>query len=427
MSSNDQLPITYPPDISCFAEGFWDPDAFRRNNCSVSTNMVNYLNLTADVKQYVTVYCLNPPADDICPFGFCPNPDIAGPLVRIANYVTGFCLAILIFYSSKRVKAAFWSQALITYSLLITCGVSLLRGELTRYHSIILISLVCSPVNVYFAGYSIRAFWSTHRLEPVLGKKQYGRRAMVFLSVAVWVAILVYAYLPQSHTKFAQDTCRGSSAAEAVFLLAPIVIVIAAASQGPTGIFLAFLFLLVPILIVVSWTIAIVRKRKEIWPPGEPYRPKFGKVWRTVTTNYPFLQFWSVVAIPTVYWIGVVEVGTAGSQDVAFSLTFGQVLAVFMAVPPLIEVTHSAPQLWRWFINLPWIRFITGRRAPKIPGAEEMGTVETEYIDWQKKEKKGTADSQTSFVAEEPRLGIVQQTDDSNGASEYGQFSGSRP
>jgi heme/copper-type cytochrome/quinol oxidase subunit 2 len=134
-------------------------------------------------------------------------------------------------------------------------------------------------VNVYFAGYSIRAFWSTHRLEPVLGKKQYGRRAMVFLSVAVWVAILVYAYLPQSHTKFAQDTCRGSSAAEAVFLLAPIVIVIAAASQGPTGIFLAFLFLLVPILIVVSWTIAIVRKRKEIWPPGEPYRPKFGKVW----------------------------------------------------------------------------------------------------------------------------------------------------
>ena len=72
--------------------------------------MINFLNLTEDPKQYVTVYCLNPPEDDICPFGFCPNPDIAGPLVRIASeltqtsatlnyvtdhsldYVTGFCL-----------------------------------------------------------------------------------------------------------------------------------------------------------------------------------------------------------------------------------------------------------------------------------------------------------------------------------------------
>jgi len=42
-------------------------------------------------------------------------------------------------------------------------------------------------------------------------------------------------------------------------------------------------------------------------------------------TGYPFLQFWSVVAVPTAYWIGIVEVGVLGSQDVTFSLTFGQV------------------------------------------------------------------------------------------------------
>ena len=89
MASNDQLPVTYPPDISCFAQGFWDPDEFKANHCSVTNNMVNFLNLTgSDAKQYVTVYCLNPPADDICPFGFCPNPDIAGPLVRIASEST---------------------------------------------------------------------------------------------------------------------------------------------------------------------------------------------------------------------------------------------------------------------------------------------------------------------------------------------------
>jgi hypothetical protein len=113
----------------------------------------------------------------------------------------------------------------------------------------------------------------------VLGKKQYGRRGLMFFSVAVWVAILIYAYLPQSHTKFAQDTCRGSSIAEGVFLGAPFIFAVALALQGPAGIFVLFLFLSIPILIVFAWVVAILRRRKEIWPPGEPYRPKFGKVW----------------------------------------------------------------------------------------------------------------------------------------------------
>ena len=42
-------------------------------------------------------------------------------------------------------------------------------------------------------------------------------------------------------------------------------------------------------------------------------------------SHYPFLQFWSVIAVPTMYWIGIVEVGVLGSQDVMWSLTFGQV------------------------------------------------------------------------------------------------------
>ena len=46
---------------------------------------------------------------------------------------------------------------------------------------------------------------------------------------------------------------------------------------------------------------------------------------RTVVSHYPFLQFLSVIVIPTIYWIGIVEVGVLGSQDVVWSLTFGQV------------------------------------------------------------------------------------------------------
>jgi len=92
MASGDEvvLSTTFPPNISCFnTEKFWHPAAFRENNCSVTDNMVGFLNLTgADVKSYILVYCLNPPSNDICPFGFCPNPDIAGPLVRIASEST---------------------------------------------------------------------------------------------------------------------------------------------------------------------------------------------------------------------------------------------------------------------------------------------------------------------------------------------------
>ena len=81
-----------------------------------------------------------------------------------------------------------------------------------------------------------------------------------------------------------------------------------------------------------------------------------------------------------------------------------QVLAVFATVPPLIEVSHLAPDLWRWFINLPLVRFITRRPAPEVPSPEEFGVPSAECIDQQNSEKKGTVDGQFSTVIEQPRL-----------------------
>ena len=98
-----------------------------------------------------------------------------------------------------------------------------------------------------------------------------------------------------------------------------------------------------------------------------------------------------------------------------------QVLAVFIAVPPLVEVTHSAPDLWLWLINQRWVRRITGRPAPEVSSPEEMGTPNAEFIEWQKGEKKGTVDSQSSFVTQQPRLGVTLQPDRSNQVTEYGQ------
>ena len=81
MADGSDIP-TFPPDADCFAitdyDGGFDPAAFTLNGCTVSQNMVNYLNLTQEIGKYVAAYCTSPPGDDDCPFDFCPNPDIAG-------------------------------------------------------------------------------------------------------------------------------------------------------------------------------------------------------------------------------------------------------------------------------------------------------------------------------------------------------------
>jgi len=211
------------------------------------------------------------------------------------DYVTGFCigtrntirrekrpltssLAVLIFYSPKRVQEAFYSQILTIYSLLLTCLVSLVRGDLTRFHALVVLALVLSPITVYFVAYSIRSFWSGHhRLESLLGRTRYLRRFLVLLAGASWIAILIYAYLPNNEKRFAQASCKGRSVMDAFYLIVPFLYIWAFADAGVA--YPAVLFTLPFLIMIAAWIIAILRRKKEIWPPGEPYRPRFIKVW----------------------------------------------------------------------------------------------------------------------------------------------------
>ena len=97
---------------------------------------------------------------------------------------------------------------------------------------------------------------------------------------------------------------------------------------------------------------------------------------RTVGYYYPFIQFMSVVAFPMGYWVAVVELSTFGTQDNTFSLSFGQVrfrvrdingeadvvqvFALFVAVPPVIQVTQLLGELWHWFRGITWVTKIAG-------------------------------------------------------------------
>ena len=174
--------------------------------------------------------------------------------------VTPLPPAILIFLAPKRVKDAFYYQMSTVYALLITCSISLIQQNITRFHTTVAITIASSPVSIYFLVYSIRDFWGEHRLDAVLGKNKYLNRGMVFFAAGIWVSIVVYTSLESTRSHFTQESCSIRTLGE-VFVAAVInlraIVIIAA-----------------PV-----WLISIVLARREIWPPGERYRPKFVTVW----------------------------------------------------------------------------------------------------------------------------------------------------
>ena len=76
----------WPPDSDClsleclFGDGIISSGSQSNcfDTCTITEDMVKFLNLTAKGTSYFQAYCLNPPSDDSCPMGYCPNSDIAG-------------------------------------------------------------------------------------------------------------------------------------------------------------------------------------------------------------------------------------------------------------------------------------------------------------------------------------------------------------
>ena len=83
----DPEPYWPPSMFDCRAKDHWVPteDVF---SMFVDQDMFSYFSRpegNINPKTFAAIYCLNPPGDDDCPIGLCPNPDVAGPLLRIAR------------------------------------------------------------------------------------------------------------------------------------------------------------------------------------------------------------------------------------------------------------------------------------------------------------------------------------------------------
>ncbi|CAL1708936.1 unnamed protein product [Somion occarium] len=355
----------WPPDTFCFlARQAFQADEFycsSPDNFTVTQNMLNFLNLTSDAGLYRQAYCVNPASDDSCPFGYCPNGDIAGPLVRIASYITNLCLSILIFYSPKSAEDAFWSQVLSIYSLLITCVVSIFQTSLTRFHAAIATVITGSPLSFYLFIYCVASFWyKKHRLNGIVGEGHLAARSLILIAGVVWVCLLVYILVPTHFSDFSQESCETQLIPLANYLYVfPFRVLPFLRTEVPSLLVLVVGFLS---LTVISWIVAILLQRKTIWPPGEKWSPHFGRTWSVIGRNYSFLHFVSIVVIPTAYWISVVEIGCGVAlNDLEFSLSFGQVMAMFVALPPLLSTLRLYKVFFNWLKDLAWVRRLSGR------------------------------------------------------------------
>ncbi|KAF8498942.1 hypothetical protein BU17DRAFT_59222 [Hysterangium stoloniferum] len=349
--------VFFPPDTSlCVAN--------QPADCIITDQMISFLNITG-YESYFQAYCLSPPQHDGCPFGFCPNSDIGGPLVRISAYITNLLTAILIFYGHKKLQQSMWSQILNVYSLLITCAISIILKQLTKIHAIIAITTAGSPVSLYLVFYAIRSMWGgSHRMEHavtsntklphnIMRQPYFIYRMLVITGLGIWIALAIYILLPRNVSNFIQVSCEGtigSNVFKYFFILPFVLFGILAKEFGTPGAALAGL----PIaLLVLSWVIPIWRCCSEIRKKGT-----FTSLWQIMYERYPFIHFATTVVLPFGYWVFLVEVGVMMSNDNTWSITFGQVLAVFVALPPFIQVMPLIPRCHPWFRGLTWVRIL---------------------------------------------------------------------
>ncbi|KAJ7069547.1 hypothetical protein C8F01DRAFT_1113131 [Mycena amicta] len=370
----------FPDREICF--GYY-PDAQCQN---VTNTMLTFLNIS-NFDNYLAAYCLNPP-DDSCAFGFCPNPDVASPTVRYSTYFTTVMSAILVLYSPAEVASTFFSQLLNVYSLIIAALIAVAKKNLTKPHTGVALALACSPLSAYLIIYVLRSlFGFTTRLQTVFGPGMWLPRLAVLTLVPVWVTLLALSVIPHGAWRFQQSACDEIVADHHVlrYFFEPFLVFVEIFAPF-TGTVFGLWF--------ISWSAAIYFQRKQIWKPGKGKFPVL-RMWRKVVDRYPFIQFCTVILIPHSMWIINIEVGV----DImltreTFSYTYGQMLALLVTIPPLIQLALLAPRFFWWFADLTWIRFITCRRNKPLhypPRIRRVGTDATlEDLDFHDSEMQDT-------------------------------------
>ncbi|KAJ6462426.1 hypothetical protein C8R45DRAFT_525680 [Mycena sanguinolenta] len=338
---------------------------------------------------YISAVCIEPSKItlDQCFIGDfswtrCPNTDVAGILVRVSTYLANFLLGIVLMYSPDDAATAVWAQLLTVYSLLVSGLIAIGNGSLSRFHSEMTIFLVMSPLSTSLFVYAILGLCGRkHRLDNILsGRPEHLLpRLLVITYVVLSIAILLFNS-SATESRFAPNPCEFDSATKStaraftnlLFIpyagLIPVALLAVAAVELHDGFIggVAFAANLPFFLIVVAFVCGVVRQRHRLAKEfrEQNNRWKIWVTWDVLAEQYPFMHFCGVFFGPMIYWVWVNELGTLATPDNLFSLSFGQILAAFVVIPPLWQVIQMVPKARGWFMNLRVVCFVTGR--PKV-------------------------------------------------------------
>ncbi|KAF8198774.1 hypothetical protein K438DRAFT_1966738 [Mycena galopus ATCC 62051] len=337
---------------------------------------------------WVNAVCLHPEkmTEDQCDMeGFirCPNPDVSGILVRVPAYLANLLLGIVVMYDPKEASGGVWAQLLTVYSLLISAMIAIYTKGLTRFHSGMTVLLVLSPLSFTLLVYAVLGFCGRpHRLDSILSSRRDHLlpRVAVVVFWIIAVVLLVFTSISNDIHFTAALPCDGlvDTGAQAVITLCmsflpyvgvALAILVVAQAWGGDIFVVAFTPLF---LLVIALVGAVVKSRGSLHDQVKMMSIKsragrFWAYWELLGKRYPLLHFCGVFLIPMIYWVLLNELRLLGTADNIFTPSFGQVLAVFVVLQPLLQVVMMVPRAGGWFSDLEVVRLLTGRQKEILP------------------------------------------------------------
>jgi hypothetical protein len=170
--------------------------------------------------------------------------------------------------------------------------------------------------------------FTTHelRLNTIFGKKMGSialfNRLAVLLGLPTWGIILTFIALPSSSDWFQQPACDALFEHNTVrrFFYGPVFLLSRRSLRTK-------LLIITPFgALILTWMVAVSLQYKAICRKSEVSVPR--RTWRIVTDAYPFLRFYTLIVVPFMVWLAMLESGAFFANE-QFAPTYGQVRLVY--------------------------------------------------------------------------------------------------
>ncbi|KAF8145834.1 hypothetical protein K438DRAFT_2097132 [Mycena galopus ATCC 62051] len=308
--------------------------------------------------------------------------------LHITAYLTNLLLGIVIIYDPEHASDGVWAQLLTVYSLIISAIIAIYTKGLSRFHSGMTVFLVLSPLSFTLGVYAVLGFCGrAHRLDSILSSRRehlLPRTAVVGFWIIALILLVFTSISNDGHFTAASpcDTAMDTGARAAIiYILACLpyigvaIAIFSIAQRFVEGITSKAVLIVAAtplLLLVIAVVWAAIESRRSLREQMKMMNinsrsGKFWVNWELFQKRYPFLHFCGVFLIPMIYWVILNEIRLLYTPDEIFSPSFGQVLAVFVVLQPLVQVVMMFPRATRWFRDLAVIRRITGRQQEFVP------------------------------------------------------------